>query len=191
MPSSCVTCTCMSETTVDDETSTEATIESVRLAAGSDRSLRLGAYLVALSGVGFVVNGLAMLYRALVSPGFEAGVGTLGGVTAAELAATNHEVFHYITHLHVNVAGLMVAAGVGVIALAWFGIRRGRRWAWATAVAVPVLFLVHSLPVHRTAGFSFDAVAHLGPGLVWLPALIVGAVVAAHGLRTVEGSRDG
>lgn len=164
----------------ETERSSEAAIES-RPAAES-RSLRWGSYLLALSGVGFVVNGVAVLYRAFFSAGFEAGVDALGGATPAELAATNHELYHYVVHLHVNVAGLMVAAGVAVVALAWFGVRRGQRWALATAVAVPIVFLAHSLPIHGTAAFSFDALLHLGPGLVWLPALVVGGALAYRGL---------
>ena len=175
----------MSEATpTDGESSDRALTDHTYAPADAGRSLRWGAYLIAVSGIGFVVNALAMLYRVLFDPGFEAGVHALGGTTRAELAATNHEVVHYIDHLHVNVAGLMGAAGIAMIALAWYGVRRGQRWAWATAVAVPVVFLAHSLPVHQTAGFSFDALAHLGPGLLWLPALIAGAVLAHHGLRS-------
>lgn len=181
------TCSRMSEAmTADGERSNEGAINSAHLPADSNRTLRWGAYLIGLSGVGFVANGIAMLYRVFYSAGFEAGVDTLGGVTRAELATTNHEMLHYIDHLHVNVAGLMVAAGIAVIALAWYGIRRGQRWAWATAVTLPVVFLVHSLPIHQTAGFSFDALLHLGPGAVWLPALIVGAVLAHRGLQSVH-----
>ncbi|WP_226480601.1 hypothetical protein [Natrinema amylolyticum] len=172
----------------DRERGTDAPIDSHRLPANADRSLRWGAYLFVLSGIGLIANGLAMLYRAVFAPGFESGVGTLGGLTRGELAAINHEVAHYIDHLHVNVAGLMIAVGVAVIALAWFGIRRGQRWAWATAVALPAVFLAHSLPVHQTAGFTFDAVAHLGPGIMWVPALLVGTVLAYRGLRSVDGT---
>ena len=179
----------MSEaTTTDGEPRSSTLADSTHLPADASRSLRWGAYLIAVAGIGFIANALAMLYRVFFDPGFEAGVDALGGVTRAELAATNHEVVHYIDHLHVNVAGLMAAAGIAMIALAWYGVRRGQRWAWATAIALPLVFLVHSLPIHQTAGFSFDAVAHLGPGLVWLPAVLVGAGLAHHGLRSVEQS---
>lgn len=182
-------CVCMADATqTEDGASTESLAGSTHLPADASRTLRWGAYLIAVSGIGFLVNALAMLYRVVFDPGFEAGVDTLGGVTRADLAATNHEVVHYIDHLHVNVAGLMAAAGIAMVVLAWYGVRRGHRWAWATAVTIPVVFLAHSLPVHQTAGFSFDAVAHLGPGLVWLPAFTVGAALAYHGLRTVDQS---
>lgn len=181
----------MSQHTVPEtERSSEAVIDS--RPADENRSLRWGAYLLALSGIGFVANGVAMLYRVFFSAGFEAGVDTLGGVTRAELATTNHELLHYVDHLHVNVAGLMVAAGIAVVALAWFGVRRGQRWALATAVAVPVVFLAHSLPIHQTAAFPFDALLHLGPGAAWLPALVVGGVLAHRGLRATDrASADG
>lgn len=172
----------------EDELDSDTTTGAVRTTADANRSLRWGAALLGLSGVGFLVNGLAMLYRVFFTDGFEAGVGTLGGVTRSELAATNHELAHYINHLHVNVAGLMVAAGIAMVALAWFGVRRGQQWALGTTVAIPVVFLVHSLPVHQTAGFSFNAVTHLGPGAVWLPLLFAGAVLAAQGLQPLNES---
>lgn len=179
----------MSEpTTSTVESSTEPL--DATLAADRSRSLRWGAYLIALAGLGFVANGTAMLYRALFGSGFEAGVDSLGGVTRVELAATNHELLHYVTHLHVNVAGLLVTVGLGLIALSWFGIRRGQRWAWATALALPAVFLAHSLPIHRTAEFSFDALSHLGPGVLWLPALLVGGALAYRGLRSVDGAPE-
>jgi type IV secretory pathway VirB2 component (pilin) len=171
----------------ETDTSTERTTNATRASASDSRSLRWGASLIAVAGGGFVLNAVAMLYRVLYDPGFEAGVDTLGGATRAQLAASNPEVVHYIDHLHVNVAGLMAAAGIAMVALAWYGVRRGQRWSLATVVAVPVVFMAHSLPVHQTAGFSFDEVAHLAPGLLWLPALLVGAILAFHGLHTSKG----
>lgn len=177
-------------TTTDGERTNEAMLDSTSLPADSNHSLRWGAYLIGFTGGGLVVNGIAMLYRVFFTTGFEAGVETLGGVTRTELASTNHEIVHYINHLHVNVAGLMVATGIATIALAWYGIRRGQRWAWATAIALPIVFLAHSLPIHQTAGFSFDALLHLGPGAIWLPALIAGGVLAYQGLDSLDARRE-
>lgn len=178
-------------TDADGESSDEALPDRARLPADDNRDLRWGSYLLALSGLGLVANALAMLYRALFDPDFEAGVHALGGATRADLLETNPAVVHYIDHLHVNVAGLMAAAGLAMVALAWFGVRRGQRWALGTAVAIPVVFLAHSVPEHQTAGFAFDALAHLGPGLVWLPALLAGTVLAYRGLRAVDGRAGG
>ena len=177
-------------TATDGESNTENVLDAEARAAAAGRKLRWGASLLAISGVGLVANGLAMLYRAFYSAGFEAGVETLGGVTKAELAASNHELAHYVHHLHVNVAGLMVALGLGIVALSWFGVRRGQRWALATVVSLPVVFLAHSLPVHGTAEFTYDALLHLGPGAVWLPALLVGAALAFLGLRGDDRTGD-
>lgn len=175
----------MSESTTHaGERARDVAAESKRIPAESDWRLRWGAYLLALSGLGVVANGLAMVYRAFFDPGFESGVHTLDGVTRAELAGTHPEVVSYVDHLHVNVAGLLIPVGIAMVALAWYGVRRGERWAFGASIALPLVFLVHSLPVHRTADFSFHAVAHLGPGLVWLPALGLGAVLAAVGLRS-------
>lgn len=180
----------MSEsTTADIGERTDGVNVNARHPPTTNTKLRWGAYLIGLSGIGFIANGMAMLYRVFFSAGFEAGVPALGGVTPAELAATNHELFHYVTHLHVNVAGLMVSAGIAMVALAWFGIRRGQRWAFGTAISIPVIFLAHSLPVHGTAQFSYDAIVHLGPGIVWLPALVIGSLMAFHGLRVENGAR--
>lgn len=182
----------MSEQTLTEvERSSQAEIGSAHVPADDNRALRWGAYLVSIAGFGFVANGVAMLYRVFFTAGFEAGVDSLGGVTRPELAATNHEMLHYINHLHVNVAGLLVAVGIGLMALAWFGIRRGQRWALATAFTLPVVFLAHSLPIHQTAEFSFDAILHLGPGAVWLPTLIIGVVLAYKGLRSADWTSDG
>lgn len=170
----------------DVQESTVATTNRGGYPAVDNRKLRWGTYLIGLSGIGFIANGFAMLYRVFFSAGFEAGVPTLGGVTPADLAATNHELYHYVNHLHVNVAGLMLAAGIAMIAIAWYGIRRGHHWALGTAVAIPVVFLAHSLPVHGTAQFSFDALVHLGPGIVWLPALIFGSILAYVGLSVED-----
>lgn len=167
------------------ERSTDVTIDP-SLPAGESRSVRWGSSLLAISGIGFIANGIAMLYRVFFTPGFEAGVEALGGVTRPELATTNHELLHYVDHLQVNIAGLMIAAGIAVIALSWFGVRRGQRWALATAISIPVVFLAHSLPIHQTAAFSFDTIQHLGPGVVWLPAVVVGAGLAYRGLRSAD-----
>lgn len=180
----------MSENTSSTgEHSPTTTSEATARPAPADRRLRWGAYLIGLSAVGLVGNGIAMVYRAFFDPGFEAGVHALDGATRAELARTHPEVVSYIDHLHVNVAGLMIPVGIAMVALAWYGVRRGERWAFATAVSLPVVFLAFSLPVHQTAEFSFHALTHLGPGLVWLPALVLGAVLASLGLRSSPRTR--
>lgn len=146
------------------------------------RSLRWGVRLIAAAGALSILSGLSTLVRSLTDGGFETGVATLGGVTSEQLARTNPAVLDYITHLHLNVAGLAIALGIGTLALAIFGIRDGQRWALWTAIALPAVFLAHTIPVHLTAGFSFHALTHLGPIAIVVALLITGAVLAHRGL---------
>jgi hypothetical protein len=83
-------------------------------------------------------------------------------------------------------AGMLVAAGVMVVALAWFGLRQGQAWALGTlAVAgvavLPIWYLV--LRPYFVAGVSLG----LGdlPPFMWVPAaLLLPAVILGWiGLR--------
>lgn len=130
----------------------------------------------------FVVHAVGFLYRTYYTSGFELGVGELDGVTATELAVTHPEVASYVEHLHVSFAGLMIAVGIGIIALAWYGVRRGRRWALATSLFVPLVFVTFTLPIHQTVHFDFHSLLHLGPAAVGLPVLVAGGVLAYRGM---------
>ena len=173
-------------TTTAHERSNRKAIDSQLTPNDSNQWLRWGAYLIAVAGAMFVAHGVGFVYRTYYSSGFELGVETLGGVTRAELAASSPAILSYIDHLHVSMAGLMMAVGIAMIALAWFGVRRGQWWAWATAIVVPVVFMAHSLPVHQTVHFEFDALLHLGPAALGAPVLIAGAVLSYYGLRAVN-----
>lgn len=151
--------------------------------ANESGSLRWGVYLLVVAGALFLVHGVGFLYRTFYTPGFELGVHTLDGVTAPELASTNPEVASYINHVHVSFSGLMIAAGIGVIALAWYGVRRHQRWSLATVLLIPLVFLAFTIPVHQTVTFDFHTLQHLGPAAIGTPILLVGAVLAYHGQR--------
>ena len=151
-----------------------------------NNSLRWGVYLLIVSGSMFIVHGIGFLYRTFYSEGFELGVDTLGGITRAQLAASNPAILSYIDHLHVSMAGLMIAVGIGIVLLSWYGVRNGDQWALATAIALPVVFLAHSLPIHQSVHFDFDAILHLGPAAIGAPVMITGAVLAYVGLRSIE-----
>lgn len=151
----------------------------------SNRRLRWGAGLVVLAALSTVAHGLVFLYRTYFTPGFEAGVETLDGLTHADLAATHPEVASYVTHVHVTLAGLFVAIGLAVAALAWFGIRRRHLWAWIAALVVPLLFLVPSLGVHQSVVFDFHTLVHLGPAAVGAPILLAGLALSYLGFRNV------
>ena len=92
----------------------------MRTASGS---ADLGAKVVALAGVGLVGYGIMFLVRNF--NGFiELGLTPhhVGG-TPEQIHAFSPELYNYISHLQVAVSAFIIALGVAVIALAWFGIR--------------------------------------------------------------------
>ena len=143
--------------------------------SGATRS-HSGANLVLASGVALIGYGLLFLYRNF--NGFiELGLTPMQvGTTPEQIQAFNMDLYHYISHLQIALAGLLVALGVAVAALAWYGIRAGHRWAVWTALAAPVIALGISLPVHYMWGFA--TIAHLGPIYADATLLFVGTAVS-------------
>jgi hypothetical protein len=147
--------------------------------AGTSR-LGLGANLVALSGVGLVGYGVMFLIRNFT--GFiELGLTPehVGG-TPAQIRNVSPDLYEYISHLQVAVSGFIIALGVAVIALAWYGIKKGERWALLTAFVSPVIAVAVALPLHFPYGIG--TLGHLG--LIYLDALIlvVGTALAYSSL---------
>lgn len=140
---------------------------------------------MALAGVAFVGYGLVFLVLALIGSGFELGVHMLDGLTRAELAGTNPEAVYYITHLHVALAGFIIATGIAVAALAWYGVRTGQLWALATAITAAVVALALALPMHYLGGFAHNWVTHLGPIYLAILVFVVGAVLAFLSIRAM------
>ena len=151
--------------------------------AGTSR-LSIGTMLVVLSGVGLVGYGVMFLVRNFT--GFiELGLTPehVGG-TAAQIRGFSPDLYEYISHLQVAVSGFIIGVGVAVIALAWYGIRKGERWALLTAFLSPVIAVGIALPLHFPYGIG--TIGHLG--LIYLDALIllVGTVLAYTGLSKAE-----
>lgn len=138
--------------------------------------LTLGASAVALAGVGLLAYGIMFLIRNF--NGFiELGITpALIGTTAEGLEQANPQLYHYINHIQVGLAGFMIGLGIAVIALAWFGIRSGARWALWSAFLGPVVAVAIALPLHYPYGF--DTIGHLG--LIYLDGLVllVGTILA-------------
>ena len=135
-----------------------------------------GANLVLVAGIGLIGYGIMFLVRNFT--GFiELGLtpAHVGG-TPEQIRGFSEHLYHYISHLQVAVAGFIVAIGIGVIALAWNGIRTGQRWAVWTAFAIPVIGVAIALPLHYVYGIG--TMGHLG--LIYLDAviLLVGTVLA-------------
>jgi hypothetical protein len=145
-------------------------------------SAELGAKVVALAGFGLVGYGIMFLIRNF--NGFiELGLTPhhVGG-TPEQIHAFSPELYNYISHLQVAVSAFIIALGIAVIALAWFGIRTGQKWALWTAFLTPVIGVAIALPLHFVYGIG--TLGHLG--LIYLDAviLLVGTVLSHNALKS-------
>lgn len=152
----------------------------------SNSRLRWGAYMLLATASLFLLQGVGMIYRALVENRYELGVTDLGGHTAPQLAATNPAIQSYIDHLAVNLGGLMIAAGIAMGALVWYGVRRGQLWALSSAISIPTIYALFGLSIHQTVRFHYDQLIHLGPAGVGIPLLVVGSVLAYRGILSLD-----
>jgi hypothetical protein len=137
---------------------------------------------MALAGLGFVGYGAIFFVLNFTGSGLELGIGSKQvDVSKQQIIDFSPSLHHYVEHLQIALSGFIAAAGIAVAALAWYGVRRGLMWAWATAVVVPVLALAVALPAHYPWGF--DSIGHLG--LIYLDTLlfVVGAGLAYLGLQ--------
>ena len=147
-------------------------------------SADLGAKLVALAGIGLVGYGIMFLIRNFT--GFiELGLtpAHVGG-TPEQIRAFSPDLYEYISHLQVAVSAFIIALGVAVIALAWFGIRTGQKWAMWTAFLTPVIGVAIAVPLHFPYGIG--TLGHLG--LIYLDAvvLLVGTVLSYNALKSAD-----
>lgn len=145
-------------------------------------SLRTGAIVMLIGAVSFIGYAVVFFFRNFIGTGFELGVDTINGVTQADLNALNPAIVPYIGHLHIATAGFIAATGIAVMALVWYGVRRGQWWAWITAVVSPVVGLAVALPMHYLNVFTYDHVTHLGPIYVGTLVFVVGALIGLKGL---------
>jgi hypothetical protein len=149
----------------------------------SRRDLR--ARLVALSGfvlVGYGAKSFVRNFTGFIGLGLKP---RNAGDTPEQIRTFSKDLYEYFGYEHVASSGFMVALGVVVIALAWYGIRKGERWALMAALLGPVIAVGVAVPLHFPYGIA--TIGHLG--LIYLDALVlgVGTVLAYTGLRKVEG----
>lgn len=136
---------------------------------------------MALAGLGFVGYAVIFLVRNFTDSFLELGIGSAQvDVGKSEISAFSPSLYDYISHLHIAVSGFIAATGIAVAALAWFGVRRGERWAWTTAVVVPVVGLAVALPAHYPYGF--DTIDHLGLIYLATAVFVIGAALAMPGV---------
>lgn len=147
-------------------------------------SVDLGAKVVALAGVGLVGYGIMFLIRNF-SGFIELGLTPhhVGG-TPEQIQGFSPALYNYISHLQVALSAFIIALGVAVIALAWFGIRTGQKWALWTAFLTPVIGVAIALPLHFVYGIG--TLGHLG--LIYLDAviLLVGTVLSYNALKSLS-----
>jgi hypothetical protein len=167
-------------------TTTTATGRTVATAG----AVRSGAALMAVAAAGFVGYAALFLVRNFTDSFLELGIGQ-GEVDVGkdQIQQFSPSLYHYVSHLHIAVAGFIAATGLAVLLLALYGVRAGQAWAWVAAVAAPVLGLAVALPAHYP--WNLDTVGHLG--LIYLATLVfvVGALLSGKGLldaRRTTGS---
>lgn len=143
--------------------------------------LKIGSGLMSLAGAGFIGYGIIFFVRNFTDTFLELGIGSNEvSVGKEQIIEFSPSLYHYISHLQIATSGFIAAAGLAVLFLAWFGVRRGLLWAWVGAVTTPVLGLAVALPAHYPS--HFDTLGHLG--LIYLAVVIflVGALLALRGL---------
>jgi len=156
---------------------------TVSVDAGREESaaLKWGVYLMTLGAVAFIGYAIIFFVRNFTDSFLELGIGP-GQVDKGKdaIEAFSPDLYHYISHLQIAISGFIAATGLAVAALSWFGVRRGYIWAWATAVAAPVLALAVALPAHYPWGFA--TIGHLGLIYLATAIFVAGALLALKGL---------
>lgn len=144
--------------------------------------LRTGSAIMTLGGIGFIGYGVIFVVRNFTGSFLELGIGPdQVDVGKKQIEAFSPELFHYISHLHIALSGFIAAAGFAVACLSWFGVRRGVTWAFATAVATPVLALAVALPAHYP--WHLDTFGHLGLIYADTVLFVIGAGLAWTGMK--------
>jgi hypothetical protein len=138
-----------------------------------------------LAAVGFIGYGAIFLVVNFTDQFLELGIGPEQvPVGKDEIQAFSPQLFEYISHLHIAVAGFIVATGLAVLFLVAYGVRRGAMWAWVGAVSAPVLALAIALPAHYPN--NFDTIGHLGLIYADVAIFVVGALLALRGLSAAR-----
>ena len=150
--------------------------------------VRTGATLMAVAAAGFIGYALLFLVRNFTDSFLELGIGP-GEVSVGkdQIQQFSPSLYHYISHLHIAVSGFLAATGLAVLLLAVYGVRAGQAWAWAAAVAAPVLGLAIALPAHYP--WNLDTLGHLGLPYLATLVFIAGALLSGKGLLDANTTR--
>jgi len=145
----------------------------------------VGSWMVIVAGLALIVYGLFFVWRNF--NGFiELGLTPAHiGATPEQIRAFSPRLYNYISHLQVAIAGFIVALGVATVSLAWNGMRHRLPWAAGTVLAVVLVAVAITLPLHYVYGLA--TMGHLGSLYVAVALFIVGSIMT---LRTQQHSRD-
>lgn len=153
----------------------------------ASRQLRRGSAIMTVGGIGFVCYAALFIARTFSSRLLELGIGPKEvDVSSQQIKAFSPSLHHYLFHLQLGTGGFIAAIGVAVTALSWFGVRRGTRWAYNTAVIVPVVALAIALPAHYP--YHLDTFGHLGLIYADTVLFLVGAALAGRSLLGSPGT---
>jgi len=158
---------------------------SVSGTSGRSAPMDVGSWMVIVAGVALIVYGLFFVWRNF--NGFiELGLTPAHvGATPEQIRAFSPRLYNYISHLQVAIAGFIVALGVVTVSLAWNGMRHRLPWAAGTVLAVVLVAVAITLPLHYVYGLA--TMGHLGSLYVAVALFIVGSIMT---LRTQQHSRD-
>jgi hypothetical protein len=151
-------------------------------------AVRTGATLMAVAAAGFIGYALLFLVRNFTDGFLELGIGP-GEVSVGkdQIQQFSPSLYHYVSHLHIAVAGFIAATGLAVLLLALYGVRAGQAWAWVAAVAASVLGLGIALPAHYP--WNFDTLGHLGLAYLAMLVFVAGALLSGKGLLDARATR--
>ena len=147
--------------------------------ATSSQTLRTGSILMAVGAIAFIGYAVLFFVQNFTASFLEVGIGhSQVDKGKTEIQAFSPSLYDYISHLHIAVSGFIAATGVAVLFLVWYGVRRGQLWAWAGAVAAPVVGLAVALPAHYPYGLA--TLGHLGLIYLATAIFVVGALLAVR-----------
>lgn len=166
-----------------------AALPAVQTTGGNQARLRTGAALMTLAGLAFVAYAVFFLGLNFSGAFLELGIGPdQVDKGMAEVEAFSPHLHHYISHLHIALSGFIAAAGLAIAGLSWYGVRRGERWAFATAVVVLIVGLAVALPAHYPWGLA--TLGHLGPVYLAVLIFLSGVGAAYSGMRSTAIKHD-
>jgi hypothetical protein len=160
---------------------TTASAAAHQVGREQSQGLKVGAGLMLVGAAAFVAYAVIFFIRNFTDNFLELGIGPEQvDVGKTQIEQFSPQLYDYISHLHIAVAGFIAATAVGAAFLIWYGVRKGYLWAWIGAVAAPVVGLAVALPSHYPYGF--DTIGHLGLIYLATAIFVVGALLCGKAL---------